>query len=128
MVRRFYADVAQDDILGPVFNGVAKVDWSEHVPLVATFWNRALLGIRGYTGNPFQQHAKIHYQHAFTPAHFQRWLALFTDTVELGWAGPNADRAIALAHNVARVHSKQLAGEPVTFRPTAPQPVDLSPT
>ena len=30
MVRRFYADVAMDDLLGPVFEDVAEVDWSEH--------------------------------------------------------------------------------------------------
>src|SRR3546814_5694738 len=32
MVRRFYADVAQDDLLGPMFNDVAQVDWSEPLP------------------------------------------------------------------------------------------------
>ena len=32
MVRRFYADVAQDDVLGPMFHDVARVDWSEHLP------------------------------------------------------------------------------------------------
>ena len=32
MVRRFYQDVAQDDLLGPVFNDVARVDWNEHLP------------------------------------------------------------------------------------------------
>jgi hypothetical protein len=32
MVRRFYSDVAQDDLLGPIFNDVARVDWSEHLP------------------------------------------------------------------------------------------------
>ena len=32
LVRRFYADVTQDDLLGPMFNEVARVDWSEHLP------------------------------------------------------------------------------------------------
>src|SRR3546814_14073495 len=31
MVRRFYADVAQDELLGPMFNDVGQVDWSEHL-------------------------------------------------------------------------------------------------
>jgi len=30
MVRRFYADVAQDTLLGPVFNDVAHTDWAAH--------------------------------------------------------------------------------------------------
>lgn len=117
MVRRFYADVAQDDLLGPMFNDVAKVDWSEHLPKLAAFWCRALLGITGYTGNPFHAHARIHDQRAFTPAHFERWLSLFYETVELGWIGPNARRALELAANVARVHSHHLIGVAVALDP-----------
>ncbi len=113
MVRRFYADVAQDDLLGPVFNDVAQVDWSEHLPRLTAFWCRALLDQPGYSGNPFRAHALVHDKSAFTPAHFQRWLSLFHETLELGWVGPNADRAGALANNVARVHSQQLIGVPV---------------
>jgi hemoglobin len=119
MVRRFYADVAQDDLLGPVFEDVAKVDWSEHLPKLTAFWCRALLGQEGYVGNPFRAHALIHQQRAFTPAHFERWLSLFHETIELGWTGPRADRAQELADNVARVHSQQLIGPAVELRSPA---------
>ena len=115
MVRRFYADVAQDDLLGPMFNDVAKVDWSEHLTKLASFWCRALLGITGYSGNPFHAHLLVHNQRAFTAAHFERWLSLFHETLELGWIGPNARRAAALADNVARVHSHQLIGDAVSL-------------
>ena len=57
MVRRFYQDVAQDDLLGPLFNDIAQVDWNEHLPKLTMFWCRALLGIEGYVGNPFRSHA-----------------------------------------------------------------------
>lgn len=110
MVRRFYADVAMDDLLGPMFNDVAQVDWSEHLPKLTAFWCRALLGQPGYAGNPFRAHALVHQQSPFTKAHFERWLSLFHETLELGWVGPNADRASDLARNVARVHGDQLTG------------------
>ncbi len=110
MVRRFYQDVAQDDLLGPIFNDVARVDWADHLPKLTGFWCRALLGIEGYRGNPFRAHAEINDQHPFTTQHFERWLQLFGDTLELGWTGPNTDRALALATNVAAVHSNQLVG------------------
>ncbi len=77
LVRRFYADVAQDDLLGPMFNDVAQVDWSEHLPKLTAFWCRALLGMPGYQGNPFRAHLLIHAQSEFTAAHFERWLNLF---------------------------------------------------
>ena len=118
MVRRFYADVAQDELLGPLFNEVAQVDWSAHLPKLTAFWCRALLGISGYVCNPFQAHAHIHSQQPFTVEHFERWLSLFHETLELGWVGPRADRAAELADNVARVHSQQLIGPAVT--PAAP--------
>ena len=108
MVRRFYRDVAQDDLLGPMFNDVARVDWSEHLPKLTAFWCRALFGTPGYAGNPYRAHQLVHAQRAFTAAHFERWLDLFFDTVDLGWAGPNADKAKALASSVARVHCAQL--------------------
>jgi len=110
MVRRFYTDVAQDRLLGPMFNDVARVDWSEHLPKLTAFWCRALLDLPGYSGNPFRAHTLVHARQAFTPAHFEQWLSLFHDTVELGWTGPNATRALQLAGTVARVHSQQLAG------------------
>jgi hemoglobin len=111
MVRRFYQDVAQDDLLGPVFNDVARVNWSEHLPKLSAFWCRALLGLEGYVGNPFRAHALVHAEQPFTVAHFERWLELFADTVELGWHGPTSDQALALAQNVARVHASQLVGQ-----------------
>lgn len=110
MVRRFYQGVAQDDLLGPMFNDVAQVDWNEHLPKLTAFWSRALLGIPGYSGNPFAAHAHVHEKAPFAAAHFERWLDLFTDTLVSGWVGPNVDRALALAHNVARVHAHQLIG------------------
>lgn len=115
LVRRFYADVAQDDLLGPMFNDVAQVDWSEHLPKLTAFWCRALLGLPGYSGNPFQAHGRVNALEAFTPAHFERWLSLFHETLDLGWVGPLTDRAGALADNVARVHSQQLIGRGVVI-------------
>ena len=113
LVRRFYADVAQDDLLGPMFNDVAQVDWSEHLPKLAAFWCRALFGIPGYAGNPFRAHREVHERRPFTAAHFRRWLELFEETIALGWSGPYADRALDLARQVALVHSHQLIGQAV---------------
>jgi hemoglobin len=110
MVRRFYADVAMDDLLGPMFEDVARVDWSEHLPKLTAFWCRALLDVPGYVGNPFRAHALVHAKRAFTQEHFERWLSLFHETLDLGWIGPNAERAHQLADDVARVHSQQLVG------------------
>jgi len=113
LVLRFYRDVAQDDLLGPVFNDVARVDWSDHLPKLTAFWCRFLFGIPGYEGNPFRAHQLVHARCGFGLAHFHRWLDLFEETVDLGWVGENADKVKALANNVARVHAQQLVGQAV---------------
>lgn len=110
MVRRFYGSVAQDDLLGPLFNDVAQVDWPEHLPKLTAFWCRALLGQPGYEGNPYRAHSDVNDREAFTVEQFRRWLELFTDNINDGWAGPNVDRALALVNNVAQVHCRQLVG------------------
>jgi hemoglobin len=111
MVRRFYSDVAQDDLLGPMFNNVARVDWSQHLPKLTDFWCRLLFGLPGYAGNPLRAHQQVHAKRAFTAQHFARWLDLFYETIDLGWTGPNAEKIKAFAVRVARAHGRQLIGE-----------------
>jgi hemoglobin len=123
MVRRFYADVAQDDLLGPMFNEVAQVDWSEHLPKLTAFWCRALLAQPGYEGNPYRAHLLVHACRPFTRAHFERWLDLFHETLDLGWSGPRVEQAKSLARKVAMVHSKQIIGDPVEYGFAAPNSV-----
>ena len=110
MVRRFYVDVAQDDLLGPMFNDVAKVDWSEHLEKLTDFWARALLSSPGYEGNPLRAHSRIHERCPFTAEHFEQWLALFYETLDLGWVGPRTQRARQFAATIARAHGQQLVG------------------
>jgi hemoglobin len=115
MVRRFYFDVAQDDLLGPLFNQVAKVNWYEHLPKLTAFWCRALLSLPGYEGNPYRKHQLVHEKAPFTREQFERWLDLFHETIDLGWAGPKAEQAKALARKVAMVHSQALVGDAVVY-------------
>lgn len=113
MVERFYSDVAQDALLGDLFNNVAHVDWSLHIPLVAQFWCKFLLGVQGYEGNPLEAHQHIHMLEPFTHQHFRRWLEIFQETVDMGWSGPYAQEIKRKAVKVALVHSRILTGEPL---------------
>lgn len=121
MVIAFYREVVMDDLLGPVFEEVAEVDWSEHIPRLIDFWCRVLLGDPGYDGAILQAHRHIHEQLAFTAAHFDRWYGLFTATVEHRWAGPYADVAIGHAGRVASSLGRQVAQ--IDWSPAAPREV-----
>lgn len=111
MVRRFYADVAQDVLLGPMFNDIARVDWSAHLPKLTAFWCRALFSMPGYEGNPYRAHQMVNAKSPFAVEMFERWLELFSEIVDSGWVGPKAEQAKALGRKVAEVHCHQIVGE-----------------
>ena len=83
------------------------------LPKLTAFWCRALLSIPGYEGNPYRAHGAVHGRLAFERRHFEQWLDLFHETLDLGWTGPKVEQAKALACKVAFVHSKQITGDPV---------------
>jgi hemoglobin len=100
LVRAFYRDVAMDDVLGPVFRA-AGVDWSAHIPKLVDFWTWQLFGDRVYEGQPMRAHQGAHQRTPFADRHYERWLDLFTVTVDDRFAGPVASRAKERAHKVA---------------------------
>jgi truncated hemoglobin YjbI len=44
VVDAFYAKVNCDELLAPIFNEIAKVDWAAHLPTMYRFWDSLLFG------------------------------------------------------------------------------------
>lgn len=110
LVHRFYDVVGRDDLLGPMFNDVAAVDWPAHLKKMTGFWCRNLLGMKGgYEGNPFRAHSLINEKSPFTLPHFERWLKLWSQTIYEHWEGPLADQALEHAQKIGLMHSRQFA-------------------
>ncbi len=118
LVVTFYRYAAMDELLGPVFEA-AHVDWPGHIETLTDFWAWQLLGERGYGGNPLRAHEPVHARTPFTDAHFERWLDLFTSTIDEQFAGPTAEmakgRAAKMAHAMRRLQAGQHgeAAEPI---------------
>ncbi len=108
LVVRFYREVALDDLLGPIFDEVAEVDWATHIPKLIDFWCRALLGEPGYDGWFLAAHQHVDERQRFEPKFFDRWLALFVGAVDAEWTGPIADAAKVHAHHMAAVLARRL--------------------
>ncbi|MFZ2315599.1 MAG: group III truncated hemoglobin [Gammaproteobacteria bacterium] len=79
LVFHFYAKVQQDELLGPIFNDVAKVDWDHHIPLICQFWNSIMLKTNEYHSNAYRKHVLLGEKINLTEAHFTRWLMLFQE-------------------------------------------------
>jgi hemoglobin len=109
IVRAFYRDVATDDLLGPIFAGMG-VDWPSHIELLADFWAWQVLGKPGYAGHPLRAHEPVHAAFPFEHRHFERWLELFTATVDGHAAGPKADACLQRAAKMANALERLLGG------------------
>jgi hemoglobin len=113
LVRSFYRDVAMDDRLGPIFAD-ARVDWPSHIDRLTDFWCWQLLGEASYSGNPLRAHLPAHRRTPFTAEHFERWLELFSATVDHLYRGPNAEvakgRAARMAAALSRLLPRESAG------------------
>jgi len=96
LVNSYYDKVKQDPLLAPVF---ADVYWPAHLPVMYRFWATMLLGNQSYAGNPFQKHVGLKIE----GRHFERWLALFTETVDMHFEGPMAEEVKSRAQSIAGV-------------------------
>ena len=95
-VREFYGKARQDPLLGPIFNNTVE-DWNVHLRVIANFWSKALLQTDRYSGSPFVLHRNL----PIELEHFDRWLALFEETVNATLPVEYAAKALTKARHMA---------------------------
>lgn len=103
LVNSFYDKIRTNEILGPIFNDVAKINWDEHLPKMYSFWASLLLGEHSFSGNPMIKHVELSKLTAMTEVEFSEWLSLFYQTLDDLFAGSRADEAKTRAANIARL-------------------------
>jgi len=104
LVDSFYEKVNQDDLLSPVFNDFAKVDWDSHLPKMYKFWDSILFATGTYQGHPFQKHIPL----PISLAHFDRWITLFIANVDAHFVGEKAEMAKNRAQSIAHIFKTKL--------------------
>lgn len=98
LVDEFYAQVREDELLGPVFFLALGDDWSEHLEKLTEFWSMVVLGTRNFQGNVFGTHMQLS---DIEPEHFQRWLGLFEQTVLRLYEAQQAEDFLIVARRIA---------------------------
>lgn len=97
LVRGFYARVREDDLIGPVF--AARItDWEPHLQRMCAFWSSVALLTGQYHGQPMPRHMPL----PIDARHFDRWLALFTDTARELCPPAAAEHFIERAQRIAQ--------------------------
>jgi hemoglobin len=110
LVVDFYREVVFDDVLGPVFEEVAEVDWSLHIPKLIDYWCRVLLREPGYDGYILDAHQHVHGIEPLRVEHFDRWYALWAASVDERWTGPIAEAAKRHARRTGSVLARRVLG------------------
>ena len=101
LINTFYEKVKKDEVIGYIFNDVAKVNWEKHLPVMYDFWENVIFFTGSYTGNPMTAHKQLNQKTPLNTEHFQEWIKLFTKTVDELFEGDKAEltkqRAISIA-------------------------------
>ena len=116
LVDAFYHRVQQDELLGPIFMDVARVDWGSHLPKMYDFWESVLFGTATFRGNPLAVHSALARQTAMTSREFDRWVALFHATVDDLFAGTVAEEIKLRATRIAFTMQHHLAAAERAFK------------
>ena len=105
-VDSFYARIRKDPRLSHIFFKVARIDIDKHLPHIRSYWRKLLLSDPEYNRHTMNIHRKLHDKALLRTSDFDRWLALFVETVDDEYSGPKAARAKNIAKNiVANMHS-----------------------
>ena len=84
MVDRFYSRILKDDLIADFFveklgDEMITDEWQHHLKLLTDFWASLTIGDNSYNGTPIKPH--LHMQ-GLKKESFERWLKLFSDTIE----------------------------------------------
>ncbi len=101
LINTFYEKVKKDEVIGYIFNDVAKVNWEKHLPVMYDFWENVIFFTGSYMGNPMTVHKLLNKKTPLNTDHFQEWIKLFSKTVDELFEGDKAEltkqRAVSIA-------------------------------
>jgi len=111
LVDAFYRRVFEDPMIGPIFTDVARMDLDHHLPIITDFWDTVLFNSRAYRRDLLQLHLALNRRFPLEARHFERWLALWSATVDEHYAGRRAELAKTQGRRIAgsiyrRVHGR----------------------
>ena len=103
LVRTFYSQAIDDELIGHFFTKVVELDFDKHIPKIVDFWTSVLLGQGNYRGNPIIKHIELSQKSPLTKTHFDRWIQLWKQTLDDNYSGPIADQAKEKAQTISQL-------------------------
>ena len=117
LINSFYDKVKRDEVIGFIFNDIAKVNWEKHLPVMYGFWENIIFFKNTYNGNPMLVHIHLNELIKLREEYFERWLELFTATADELFEGKKAALAKEKAISIATIMKTKIAGTPdISFK------------
>ena len=110
LMDRFYSKAMTDQSIGHYFTEIVPLNLQKHIPVITDFWETILFDTGKYFGNTMKVHEDLHEKSPFKSEHFNRWMAMFKETVDENFQGNNAEKikqreiSIATVMNIKMVH------------------------
>jgi hemoglobin len=101
LLKYFYEKAFSDPLISHFFIEVVPLNLEEHLPVITDFWESVLLDGKGYRKNVMEIHRNISQKSKIEKEHFDRWVHIFSETVNNFFEGPKATLAKQRAASIA---------------------------
>jgi len=90
LLEAFYTKAFADELIGHFFTKVVPLNLEVHIPVIADFWEAIIFNKHTYKKNVMVVHQHIHHLSHIKKEHLDRWVQIFTGTVDGMFEGDKA--------------------------------------
>ena len=110
-LKAFYKKAFADDLIGIFFTEVVPLDLKTHIPVIANFWESVAFNKPSYRRNVMEVHQHIHHLSKIKKEHLDRWVKIFTETLDESFDGSRAELMKQRARSIATLMDIKLNHE-----------------
>lgn len=110
----FYKKAFADELIGRFFTKVVPLDLDIHVPIIANFWESVVFNKPNYRKNVMEVHQHIHHLSKIKKEHLDRWVKLFTSTLDENFEGSKTELMKQRARSIATLMDIKLNHEGIS--------------
>jgi hemoglobin len=107
----FYKKAFADELIGHFFTEVVPLDLDTHIPVIASFWESVAFNKPSYRRNVMEVHQHIHHLSGIRKEHLDRWVRIFTETLDRFFEGSKAELMKQRARSIATLMDIKLNHE-----------------
>ena len=110
----FYKKAFADELIGDFFTEVVPLDLDTHIPVIANFWESVAFNKPSYRKNVMEVHKHIHQLSQIKKEHLDRWVKVFTETLNENFEGSKTELMKQRARSIATLMDIKLNHEGIS--------------